>query len=140
MLDGLISQMTKAVLELINQLGYEKGDPAGRGSGNSRNGTTRSGSTPTSAPVDFAFPGIATAISNRRLSPRALALSRGFNEWIIVLYARGRFGTSDATSRRSSGSGELGSDLPGDRCGVGGASLDAVYLILYIDAMNIEIP
>jgi hypothetical protein len=44
--DGLLSQVTKAVLEralaeeMTGHLGYEKYDPAGRGSGNSRNGTT----------------------------------------------------------------------------------------------------
>ena len=44
--DGLLSQITKAVLEralgeeLTAHLGYEKHDPAGRGSGNSRNGST----------------------------------------------------------------------------------------------------
>src|SRR6202451_809149 len=44
--DGLLSQVTKAVLEralaeeMTQHLGYEKHDPAGRGSGNSRNGTT----------------------------------------------------------------------------------------------------
>src|SRR5437660_12537993 len=44
--DGLLSQVTKAVLEralaeeMTEHLGYEKHDPAGRGSGNSRNGST----------------------------------------------------------------------------------------------------
>jgi transposase-like protein len=44
--DGLLSQVTRAVLERAlgeertAHLGYEKHDPAGRGSGNSRNGTT----------------------------------------------------------------------------------------------------
>jgi putative transposase len=44
--DGLLSQVTKAVLEralgeeLTEHLGYDKHDPAGRGSGNARNGTT----------------------------------------------------------------------------------------------------
>lgn len=43
---GFLPEMIKAVLErgmaaeLSGHLGYEKGDPAGRGSGNSRNGTT----------------------------------------------------------------------------------------------------
>ena len=42
--DGLLSQVTSAVHEralgeeLTQHLGYEKHDPAGRGSGNSRNG------------------------------------------------------------------------------------------------------
>jgi transposase-like protein len=41
--DGLLSQVTKAVLEralgeeMTHHLGYGKHDPAGRGSGNSRN-------------------------------------------------------------------------------------------------------
>jgi putative transposase len=44
--DGLLSQVTKAVLEralgdeMTAHLGYEKQDPAGRGSSNSRNGST----------------------------------------------------------------------------------------------------
>jgi Transposase, Mutator family len=44
--DGSLSQVTKAVLEralakeMTDHLGYEKHDPAGRGSGNSRNGMT----------------------------------------------------------------------------------------------------
>ena len=44
--DGLLSQLAKAVLEralaeeMTGHLGYDKHDPAGRGSGNSRNGTT----------------------------------------------------------------------------------------------------
>ena len=44
--DGLLSRVTKAVLEralaeeMTAHLGYEKHDPAGRGSGNSRNGMT----------------------------------------------------------------------------------------------------
>ncbi len=46
---GLLQQMTKAVLEralaeeLTDHLGYEEGDRAGRGSGNSRNGSPPSG-------------------------------------------------------------------------------------------------
>uniref|UniRef100_UPI000584C4B1 transposase n=1 Tax=Nocardia araoensis TaxID=228600 RepID=UPI000584C4B1 len=44
--DGLLTQLTQRVLnraldaELTEHLGYEKGDPAGRGSGNNRNGAT----------------------------------------------------------------------------------------------------
>src|SRR6476619_5569205 len=44
--DGLINRMIKAVLErgldveMADHLGYDRGDPAGQGSGNSRNGFT----------------------------------------------------------------------------------------------------
>src|ERR1700748_2443808 len=43
--DGLLNQLTKNVLEtaldaeMTEHLGYDKHDPVGRGSGNSRNGT-----------------------------------------------------------------------------------------------------
>ena len=45
--NGLLKQLTKALVEramnaeLTHHLGYEKHDPEGRGSGNSRNGTGR---------------------------------------------------------------------------------------------------
>lgn len=44
--DGVLAELTKRVLErglsveLTEHLGYEAGDPAGRGSGNNRNGNT----------------------------------------------------------------------------------------------------
>src|SRR6516162_508688 len=44
--NGLFKQLKRALIEralgaeLSEHLGYEKGDPAGRGSGNSRNGTS----------------------------------------------------------------------------------------------------
>jgi transposase-like protein len=44
--DGLLKELfgrlveTPAGAELTDHLGYEKGDPGGRGSGNSRNGTS----------------------------------------------------------------------------------------------------
>ena len=44
--DGLFKQLKKALLEralgaeLTHHLGYVKGDPAGRGTGNNRNGTS----------------------------------------------------------------------------------------------------
>jgi hypothetical protein len=61
---GFLPEMVKAVLdrglqaELTDHLGYEKGDPAGRGSPNSRNGTTPKtlasevGSVPLDVPRD----------------------------------------------------------------------------------------
>ena len=45
--NGLLKQLTKALVErvlnaeLTHHLGYERNDPSGRGSGNSRNGTSR---------------------------------------------------------------------------------------------------
>lgn len=52
---GLLTQLTKTVLEtaleaeMTEHVGYEKHDPAGRGTGNSRNGTRSRRSSPRSA-------------------------------------------------------------------------------------------
>ncbi|WP_285491720.1 transposase, partial [Amycolatopsis taiwanensis] len=60
--DGLLNQMTKAVLDRVMQaemtghLGYESGDPAGRGSGNSRNGKTTKTVSTMNGPVAIEVP------------------------------------------------------------------------------------
>src|SRR6478752_9481817 len=60
--DGLLNQLTKAVLEralqaeMADHLGYETGDPAGRGSGNSRNGLTTKTVTTTNGSVELTVP------------------------------------------------------------------------------------
>jgi putative transposase len=60
--DGLLSQLTRAVLErslaeeMTGHLGYDKRDPAGRGSGNSRNGTTGKTLLTGVGAVDLAVP------------------------------------------------------------------------------------
>ena len=60
--DGLLNELTKAVLErslqteMTHHLGYESGDPAGRGSGNSRNGSTSKTVNTVNGPVEIAVP------------------------------------------------------------------------------------
>jgi hypothetical protein len=60
--EGLLNQMTKAVLdraleaEMTDHLGYEVGDPAGRGSGNSRNGKTTKTVSTANGPVEIDVP------------------------------------------------------------------------------------
>src|ERR1700682_6508836 len=75
--NGLLKQLTKAVLERAMQVemtehrGYEKHDPAGNNSGNSRNGaTTKTLKKATSGRCRWRRRGIATAATNRRSSVR----------------------------------------------------------------------
>ena len=93
--DGLFRRLKKALLEralgaeLTHHLGYEKGDPAGRGSGNSRNGTsgktilTEDGAIGIDVPRDRAgtFEPVIVAKGQTRFE--------GFDDKIISLYARG---------------------------------------------------
>jgi putative transposase len=92
---GFLPEMIKAVLErglaaeLTGHLGYEKGDPAGRGSPNSRNGTspktlaTEVGDVPLDVPRDRA------GTFEPRLVPKGSRRAGGLDEMIISLYAGG---------------------------------------------------
>lgn len=93
--NGLLKQLTKAILErvmhaeLSHHLGYEKHDPAGNNTGNSRNGTTSKtlkgefGEMPLETPRD----------RNGTFEPKMISKGQtrfsGFDDKIISLYSRG---------------------------------------------------
>jgi putative transposase len=93
--DGLLSQVTKVVLERAlaeertGHLGYEKHDPAGRGSGNSRNGSTPKTLLTDVGAVDLAVPRDRAGTFGPQIVRKGQTRLKGFNERIIVLYARG---------------------------------------------------
>jgi putative transposase len=87
--------VTKAVLEralaeeMTDHLGYEKHDPAGRGSGNSRNGTTAKTLLTDVGAVDLAVPRDRNGSFDPQIVRKGQTRLEGFNERIIALYARG---------------------------------------------------
>jgi transposase-like protein len=93
--DGLLSQVTKAVLEralaeeMTGHLGYEKHDPAGRGSGNNRNGSTGKSVLTDIGAVDLAVPRDRNGTFEPQIVRKGQTRLKGFNERIIALYARG---------------------------------------------------
>jgi putative transposase len=93
--DGLLSQVTKAVLEralaeeMTGHLGYDKHDPAGRGSGNNRNGTTPKTVLTDIGAVDLAVPRDRNGTFEPQIVRKGQTRLDGFNERIIALYARG---------------------------------------------------
>ncbi|MGH3966296.1 MAG: IS256 family transposase, partial [Pseudonocardiaceae bacterium] len=93
--DGLIAQLTKRVLEkaleaeLTEHLGYDKHDPAGRGSGNSRNGSTPKTLHTNAGAVDLAVPRDRAGSFEPTIVAKHQTRLEGFNERIISLYARG---------------------------------------------------
>jgi putative transposase len=93
--NGLLKQLTKALLEramsaeLTNHLGYEKSDPAGYNSGNSRNGAT-----PKTLKGDFGEVVIETPRDrNGSFEPQIIKKHQtrfdGFDDKILSMYARG---------------------------------------------------
>ncbi len=87
--------MIKAVLErglqteLTGHLGYEKGDPAGRGSPNSRNGTTPKMLGTEVGDVALDTPRDRAGTFEPRLVPKGTRRSDGLDDMIISLYAGG---------------------------------------------------
>ena len=92
---GFLPEMVKAVLErglaaeLTGHLGYEKGDPAGRGTANSRNGTTPKTIGTEIGPVPLAVPRDRNGSFEPRLVPKGSRRTGGLDEMIISLYAGG---------------------------------------------------
>jgi putative transposase len=92
---GLLKQFTKAVVERAMQaemkehLGYEKHDPAGANSGNSRNGVTRKTLTGEFGEVEIATP----RDRNGEFAPQIVRKNQtrwtGFDDKILSMYARG---------------------------------------------------
>src|ERR1700750_537779 len=92
--DGLFKQLKKALIEralgaeLTDHLGYEKGDPAGRGKGNSRNGT-RSRTVPEDGEVEIAVRRDRAGSFEPQLIAKGQTRFDGFDDKILSLYARG---------------------------------------------------
>src|SRR6201981_1696486 len=87
--DGLLSQVTRVVLEralaeeMTGHLGYEKHDPAGRGSGNSRNGTKPKTVLTDIGAVDLAVPRDRNGTFEPQIVRQGQTSLDGFNERII---------------------------------------------------------
>jgi putative transposase len=92
---GLLPELVKAVLErglqaeLTGHLGYEKGDPAGRGSPNSRNGTTPKTLASEVGDIPLAVPRDRSGSFEPRLVPKGSRRAGGLDDMIISLYAGG---------------------------------------------------
>lgn len=93
--DGLFRQLKKALLEralgaeLSEHLGYEKGDPAGRGSGNSRNGYSGKTVLTEDGELDLSVPRDRNGTFEPLIVPKGERRLDGFDDRIISLYARG---------------------------------------------------
>jgi putative transposase len=92
---GLFKQLKKALMEralgaeLTHHLGYEKGDPAGRRTGNSRNGHSKKTVLTEEGELDLSIPRDRAGTFEPQLVPKGERRLDGFDGKIINLYARG---------------------------------------------------
>jgi putative transposase len=93
--NGLFKQLKKALIEralgaeLTDHLGYEKGDPSGRGSGNSRNGISAKTILTEDGELDIEVPRDRAGSFEPQLIAKGQTRFDGFDDKIISLYARG---------------------------------------------------
>jgi putative transposase len=93
--DGLLKQITKALVErmlageLTHHLGYEKHDPAGHGSGNTRNGKSRKTLKGESGEMEIAVPRDRNGTFDPQLVRKHQTRWDKLDQQIIALYARG---------------------------------------------------
>jgi putative transposase len=151
--EGLLKQLTAALVskalsaEMSEHLGYEKHEVAGRGSGNSRNGTsektlkTDSGEMPIEVPRD----------RNGSFEPQLVKKHQthfdGFDEKIISMYARGMTVREIQGHLQELYGVEVSPDLISRVTSAvleevkawQGRPLDAVYPIVYLDALVIKV-
>jgi putative transposase len=92
---GFLPELIKAVLERglateqTEHLGYEKGDPAGRGSPNSRNGTTLKTVATEVGDIQLDVPRDRLGTFEPRLIPKGSRRAGGLDDMIISRYAGG---------------------------------------------------
>jgi len=151
--DGLLSQVTKAVLEralaeeMTDHLGYERHDPAGRGSGNSRNGMTGKTLLTDVGAVDLQVPRDRNGSFDPKIVRKGQTRLEGFNDRIIALYARGMTTRDIRAHLREMYQVEVSPDLISrvtdavveELTEWQARPLDPVYPVIFIDALMVKI-
>ena len=147
--DGLLRQMTKAVLErslaeeLTDHLGYEPGDPAGAGSGNNRNGHTAKLLATEVGPVELAVPRDRNATFDPQTVRKGQRRLDGVDKLVIGLYARGMTVRDIAAQLRETFDLEVSHDLISQITDAvleevrdwQARPLDRVYPVIFLDAV-----
>ena len=151
--DGLLQQLTKAVLEralqgeITHHLGYEKHHIAGKDSGNSRNGKSSKTIKGKRGQVEIDVPRDRESSFAPQLIKKGQTRFDGFDDKIISMYARGM------TCRAIKAHLEeiYGVEVSPDMISIVTDSvidevrtwqsrpLDAIYPILYLDALQVKV-
>lgn len=151
--NGLFKQLKKALIEralgaeLTEHLGYEKGDPAGRGSGNNRNGTSSKSVLTEDGEIEIAVPRDRAGSFEPQLIAKHQTRFDGFDDKILSLYARGMsvreiqghlaelYGTQVSPDLISRVTDEVIDEVRDWQ----NRPLDPVYPVVFFDALRVKI-
>ena len=149
---GLLKQLTKALLEramnaeLTHHLGYEKHEPVGRGSGNTRNGKSRKRVQGDFGSVEVAVPRDRNGSFEPKILPKHERRFTGFDDKIISMYARGMT-TRDIQAHLEEMYGvevsatlvsEVTEAVMEDVRAWQSRPLEPIYMIVYLDALMVK--
>ncbi|HZP09864.1 IS256 family transposase [Methyloceanibacter sp.] len=151
--NGLLKQLTGALVEkalqaeLTEHLGYEKHAPAGRGSGNSRNGASGKTLKTEAGEVAIEVPRDRNATFEPQLVKKHQTHFDGFDDKIISMYARGMTVREIQGHLRELYGTEVSPDLISRVTDAvldevkawQSRPLDAVWPIVYLDALVVKI-
>ena len=151
--DGLLNRMTKAVIdralevEMTHELGYVRGDPAGAGSGNSRNGySAKTISTP-NGPVTIDVPRDRNGSFEPQIVPKHARRLGQIDDMVLSLYSRGMttrdieahlrevYGVSASRDLISKVTEVVADEVELWR----NRPVDEVYPIVYVDGLRIKV-
>jgi len=151
--NGLLDQLSKALLEralqgeMTHHLGYDKHDPAGHNSGNSRNGTSAKTVKGKRGQVQIAVPRDRNSEFEPQLIAKGQSRVDGFDERVLSLYARGLstreiqahleeiYGTSVSPDLISTVTDAVLDEVRAWQS----RPLDVLYPIVYLDALQVKI-
>ncbi len=151
--EGLLKELTKRLLEkamdseLTHHLGYEKYSPAGKKSGNSRNGKSSKKIKGDFGEIPIEVPRDRNGDFNPQIIPKHQTRFDGFDDKIISMYARGMT-TRDIQDHLQEIYGvEISADLVStvtdavltDVKEWQSRPLDEVYPVLYLDATIVKV-
>jgi transposase-like protein len=151
--DGLLNQMTRAVLEralqteMTHHLGYDRDDPAGAGTGNSRNGSSTKTVSTVNGPVTITVPRDRNGEFEPQIVPKRSRRVGQIDELVLSCYARG-MSTRDIEAHLLEVYGVKASremvsnitDVVTDEIEIWrNRPVDEVYPIVYIDGIRIKV-
>jgi putative transposase len=151
--NGLFKQLKKQLVErllaaeLSEHLGYGRHEPAGRGSGNSRNGYSAKTVLTEDGAVELAIPRDRNGTFEPQIVPKGSRHLEGFDDRIISLYARGLTVREIQGHLREMYGVEVSPDLISRATDAvledvrewQGRALERVYPIVFLDALRVKI-
>lgn len=151
--EGLFKRLKKALLEralgaeLTHHLGYEKGNPAGRGTGNTRNGSYPKTVLTEDGAVGIDVPRDRNGSFEPQIVPKGETRLDGFDDRIISLYARGMTVREIQGHLRELYAVDVSPDLISRVTDAvldevrewQNRPLDAVYPVVFFDALRVKI-